>query len=168
MMHTTRIDRISQAIGVDEKAMSAGNWLDDMHCWDDNTELLDKLFLLFTVHVLVHTLVLIYVVPWFAMDCGADEDRHNCPYKECSESLPISWFSANPIHCLRSRYLYEHNPPCDYWVQGKDHLLRVNPDLHLYYQSDQAEKEEFDIRKELSYVRHEVTSKFRHFDSDTP
>merc|ERR1719343_221048 len=77
----------------------------------------------FLLHVVIHTLVLQHVVPKFGRP---EAPPSKIPYNECAKQFPCSWFSANPVHCLRSKYVYKHYPPCDFHMLGKEHLLRVN------------------------------------------
>ncbi len=48
------------------------------------------------------------------------------PYKECAAVMPATWFSVNPVYCLRSKYIYEHSPPQTYYTIGKEHLMQKN------------------------------------------
>ncbi len=36
-----------------------------------------------------------------------------------------TWFSVNPVHCLRSQYIHSHKPHCHLACWGKEHLLEV-------------------------------------------
>jgi len=115
---------------------------DAVHCWEDGPVIWWCAGLL-VGHMIVHTLVLLYVIPLFSLkDISPSEEK----YKTCSELYPCSFFSANPVHCLRSRYIYQHDPPCDYFVLGKDHLQRKNEDLHLHYTAKTPRREVFDIK----------------------
>jgi len=110
-----------------------------VHCWED-TPVIQWCTLLFIGHVILHTLVLRFLVPLFGVETTAGVE----PYVRCAREFPCSWFSANPVHCLRSKYLLEHNPSCDFHVMGKGHLLRQNLDMHLYYFAQPPKKEIFE------------------------
>jgi hypothetical protein len=60
---------------------------------------------------------------------GADTNT----YQDCSKRIACSWFSANPVYCLRSQYIYKHSPPCLFCIPGKVHLIAVNEDIGLYF-----------------------------------
>lgn len=45
------------------------------------------------------------------------------------------------MYCLRSQYVYQHNPPCVYCIPGKEHLIEVNEDLGLYFNDCPAKEE---------------------------
>jgi hypothetical protein len=95
-------------------------------------------------HVLIHTIALKYLVPVFGLKDDPDNDPNSGKkYKEVAEELACSWFSANPIHCLRSQYVQEDKPHCCFWLPGKEHLQLVNPDIHCYFQDEEAEAEDF-------------------------
>jgi len=86
----------------------------------------------FAIHVAVHLLVLLYVVPLFGKP-----ERDQCKqvsYEMVNQQKAASWFSTNPIHCLRSNFIYKHDPPCGYRFVGKEHLLEVNEDIGCFYE----------------------------------
>jgi len=95
-------------------------------------------------HVFIHTLALKYLVPLFGIkDDGSDDPHTNKKFKEVNEELACSWFTANPVHCLRSKYVHKHEPHVSFWVSGKEHLQNLNPDINCYFQDDEAEAEDF-------------------------
>jgi len=85
----------------------------------------------FVAHIVVHFLLLLYVVPLFGKE-ERDENKQ-MPYSEINQHEAASWFSTNPIHCLRSDFIYKHDPPCGYRFVGKEHLLDVNEDIGCFY-----------------------------------
>jgi len=97
----------------------------------------------FWTHVVVHLLLLVYVVPLFGKKDLSDKWKDKT-YAEVNRSEPLSWFSANPVHCLRSRHIYEHKTPCQYLMRGREHLLQVNEDIGCYFSCEKAEAEDFD------------------------
>lgn len=95
-------------------------------------------------HLVFHTICLKYVVPLFGLKDDPDNDPHaGKKYKDVAEEMACSWFSANPVHCLRSQYVHEHKPHCCFWISGKEHLQAVNPDIHCYFSDEEAEVEDF-------------------------
>jgi len=108
---------------------------------DDSAKLVRVCVLTFFGHIIIHVVIVLCVIPLFKKKVEPGTQN----YKDhCARRLPASWFSCNPIHCLRSKYHYKHNPPCDYWVPGKEHLLRVNEDLGLYFHDVAMEGETFE------------------------
>lgn len=105
----------------------------------------------FILHTIVHWLLLIYVVPRFGIQ--AKDALNTDIYKEVNEKLACSWFSANPVHCLRSRYIYNHNPPCGYFVSGKEHLLTANPAIGCFFNDECVEAEDFDDLEIMTSIR---------------
>merc|ERR1719409_381319 len=82
-------------------------------------------------HIVVHIMLLLYVVPLFGAMC--DDKQADDTYKDMAQHVAATFFSTNPIHCLRSRFIHEHNPPCNHWVPGKDHLMQQNEDIGSYF-----------------------------------
>jgi len=39
--------------------------------------------------------------------------------------------------------VHQDKPHCCFWISGKEHLQAVNPDIHCYFQDDEAEAEDF-------------------------
>lgn len=65
-------------------------------------------------------------------------------FKECAEAEAFSWFSSNPVHCLRSKFLHKNTPHCRFVSPGKEHFLELNPSINCYFESAEAEVEDFD------------------------
>jgi len=62
-------------------------------------------------------------------------------YKEVALREPCSWFSANLLHCLRSKYLFKHSPACSFFVPGQEHLLEVNESIGCFFHEENVEVE---------------------------
>merc|ERR1719253_862281 len=123
----------------------------------------------FIGHCVVHCLLLAFVVPMFRRADRDIDEEANVTYAETAQRLPVSWFSGNPIHCLRSKMVYKHDPPCDFFVLGKEHLLRINKDIGCYFHSGKAESEEFEaanlatmITKKVSEDYHRLENNIKH------
>lgn len=112
-----------------------------LHCWDDEP-IIWLCLAVFVGHVIVHTLVLLFIVPLFGAVTEPDDET----YEVCARKHPCSWFSANPVFCLRSKYLHGDKPPCDYFILGKDHMMRQNPALHLHYKVPTPREENYSTR----------------------
>merc|ERR1740121_343823 len=117
-------------------------------------------------HILFHTAILLWVVPLFFRD---QDHNRDIDYEHCARQKAMSWFSANPVHCLRSKYVYEEDPPCDFCTPGKEHLMRPNPKLHLFfrdeYDSDEDE-DELAVTKVLSETWRVITRTPKNTDQD--
>mmetsp|Transcript_24973 Transcript_24973/g.77828 ORF Transcript_24973/g.77828 Transcript_24973/m.77828 type:complete len:129 (+) Transcript_24973:1045-1431(+) len=93
------------------------------------------MFSAFFVHFLLHIVILDYVVPKLG-----HVERHpaNESYADCAAMTPATWFSTNPVHCLRSKYVLKDEPPQGFFVVGKEHLLKKNPKIGAYYEVSPA------------------------------
>jgi len=87
----------------------------------------------FVIHCVVHLFLLISLVPIFAHSDSAINDPRT--YEDIARQMPQSWFSTNPVHCLRSKYIHKHDPPCTFLMRGKAHLLRTNEAIGCYYEA---------------------------------
>jgi len=95
-------------------------------------------------HVVIHTLALKYIVPMLGLpDADGDDPHAGKVFKDVAEEKACSWFTSNPIHCLRSKYIHKHEPHCHFWVSGKEHLQEVNESINCYFQDEEAEAEDF-------------------------
>jgi len=131
------------------------------HCWED-TPVIHWCALLFIGHIIVHTLVLRFLVPLFGVETTVGVEH----YKECAKEFPCSWFSANPVHCLRSKYLMEHQPACDFHMMGKGHLLRQNFDMHLYYFAKPPKREDFETAAMIKEAAKKMGRSLSHAGSE--
>ena len=75
-----------------------------------------KVCIALVAHIVIHTALLLHVVPPFG---APDHGKADADYSETATRFPCSWFSGNLLHCLRSEYIYEHDPPFDMCVSGK-------------------------------------------------
>jgi len=62
------------------------------------------------------------------------------PYAECAKYTPKTFFSANPVHCLRSKYIWGQEPPQVYYMHGKEHLQRINEDIGSYFENKKQQE----------------------------
>lgn len=87
-------------------------------------------------HFIIHILLLIYLVPAVAAWAKGKEvkDQHeDVQYATVAQDEPYTWFSANPVHCLRSKLIHKHRPHCQFVSPGKEHLLEVNAEAGCYF-----------------------------------
>jgi len=91
-------------------------------------------------HIILHILVLQFVVP---LMCKVPHDVARSKYSDVAAVTPCTWFSANPMHCLRSYYIHKHSPPQLFFVRGNEHLLVKNPAIGAHFQDKPAAAEEY-------------------------
>jgi len=105
-------------------------------------------------HFLVHVALLIYLVPKLGHDCT---DLETCNAGQVFESVAReearTWFSVNPVHCLRSKFIHKHKKYCRYAYWGKEHLLERNDALGCFFEDDEAEAEDFSLRNSISIAQ---------------
>jgi len=104
------------------------------------TLLLELCVAAFFLHMAVHTLLLLCVVPCFGIKNLVPRPE---TYEECSMKRPHSWFSSNVVHCLRSQFVYGHDPPVDHSIVGKEHLLRFNAEVGQFFVDVKAQSEDW-------------------------
>jgi len=109
------------------------------HC-DEGRNVWIKVGITFFGHIAVHTFLLVFVVPLFGVEDPTEKDH---VYKDTAERIPCSWFSGNLIHCLRSKYIYAHDPPQDMCVSGKEHVMRSHPKIGACFKGEMVESEDY-------------------------
>jgi len=92
------------------------------------------------VHLVLHLVLLICFVPLFGLN--VETNTEGGTYQTLAERIPCSWFSANPVHCLRSKYIYQHSPPCVPYRPGKEHFLQVNKAIGCFFSDAKAKVDE--------------------------
>lgn len=97
----------------------------------------------FWAHTIVHFLLLLYVVPMFGKAKPEEDPCKDLTFKDVASVMPCSWFTTNPVHCLRSQLIYKHNPPCRFWFSGKEHMLEANEKIGCYFTDKIADGESF-------------------------
>jgi len=111
-------------------------------CVDGDTMVLGCV-VAFLAHILLHTLALKFIVPIFGLT-GESDGADTNTYQDCSRRIACSWFTANPMYCLRSQYVYKHDPPCVYCIPGKEHLIETNEDIGLYFNDCPVKEEDYE------------------------
>jgi len=113
-------------------------------------------------HLIFHLLILRYVVPLFGhpdtVTVGPAKDK---VFKDVAEELACSWFTSNPIHCLRSKVIHNHSPHCMFWESGKEHLQEENPAINCFFHDQEAAAEDFS-KVDLGFKKfaHSISSSF--------
>jgi hypothetical protein len=103
-----------------------------------------------TLHFIVHVALLVFLVPKLApADAVPEDETDTRAYDAVARDEPRTWFSSNPVHCLRSKYIHKHSPPCllAYW--GKEHLLSENDKIGCHFVRKAAQVESYDFRKSI-------------------
>jgi len=102
-------------------------------------------------HFVVHFALLLYFVPMFGGEY--EDENEGMTFEALCKDEARTWFTCNPVNCLRSKYLQGHKPHCVLCVFGKEHLLKENKKIGCYFEQEAAEIEEdgFEIlRKSMS------------------
>jgi len=68
--------------------------------------LVECMWAAYFAHTVLHTLLLLYVVPMFKPphEDGADDEEES-EWAQTARGYDCNWFTANPIHCIRSKEL---------------------------------------------------------------
>jgi len=111
------------------------NCQDHGYCMDGGPLAL-SCFTAFFVHMAVHLLLLIYVVP--KLGISVPHSQPSLTFQQVNKRKPCSWFNANPLNCLRSKYIYKHDPPCVPFSPGKEHFLKVNEKVGCFFHDVKA------------------------------
>jgi len=111
-------------------------------------------------HFIVHLLLLIYLVPVLAHPGEKEDPNKGMKYETLAAEEASSWFSVNPVHCLRSKYIHKDKAHCVFLSVGKEHLLQVNPEIGCFFASEPAETEDFDGGSFLQTVK-ETSGSFK-------
>lgn len=77
------------------------------------------------LHTVVHVLLLLFLVPRLASSREQEVTAALRPsrFEDVAAEEPCTWFSANPVHCLRSKYIHGHSPPCSFFVPGQEQMV---------------------------------------------
>lgn len=92
----------------------------------------------------LHVFLIKSVVPMFD-NVWMNYQVSQTQYSEAAASSASTWFSENPVHCLRSKYVYMHEPPCMFNTRGKEHVMKKNEKCGVYFDGgDRFGAEEYD------------------------
>mmetsp|Transcript_81054 Transcript_81054/g.206019 ORF Transcript_81054/g.206019 Transcript_81054/m.206019 type:complete len:949 (+) Transcript_81054:80-2926(+) len=86
------------------------------------------------VHTVTHLAVLTYVIPMFGKEEPEEDVAKDETFTTLSSRMPCSWFTANPVHCLRSKHKYKHSPPCSFFVLGKEQYMKTNEKIGCHFE----------------------------------
>jgi len=102
------------------------------------------------VHFIVHFLLLLYFVPTMGQDL--EDENGGMTFESAARDESKTWFSTNPVHCLRSQHIHGDKPYCRLASWGKEHFLEVNAKIGCHFSDEAAEAEDFhqDLTKSMS------------------
>jgi hypothetical protein len=86
----------------------------------------------FVGHCMMHVIVLKAVVPTLVTKVPHEPSKAS--YAEVATKTALTWFSTNPVHCLRSKFIHKHNPPHMMAIYGKEHLQQKNEDIGVHFE----------------------------------
>lgn len=136
----------------------------------DHPEIWIEVSLAFFGHLLLHNLILALIVPKCIpsssgeagedADSGPEGPRDLITYQVVAERFCCNWFNANPVHCIRSRYLYQHEPAHVFYQPGREYLHQKNNrpqdrDALIIYEAEEFEKET-DIMQDVTSASREA------------
>merc|ERR1719272_723956 len=64
---------------------------------------------------------------------GARKELKDVPYSKTARKQPCNYFTANWVHCLRSKYIYHHDPPVRPYFAGKENILERNASAGVFF-----------------------------------
>jgi hypothetical protein len=140
--------------------------------WDRNEWFKDhpdvwwKVSLAIIVHLVVHCLLLTFVVPLFVKEPVSELD---VAYQEMAASVCCNYFNANPVHVLRSHYIYCHEPAHVFYQPGREYLHQKNERVEdrdaliIYEAREYAEESGFlsEVASNAQYVVHDAARYMR-------
>jgi len=99
-------------------------------------------------HFVVHVLLLVYLVPILA---GKKVDeQEDVTFESVAAKESRTWFSVNPVHCIRSQHVLKQSPHCRLATWGKEHLLEKNEKIGCFYVTKPAAIENYEFRKSIA------------------
>jgi len=117
-------------------------------------------------HFIVHTLLVVYLVPMLGQEVEAE--GAGMTFETAAAIEARTWFSVNPVHCLRSQYIHADKPHCRLAFFGKEHLLEVNPKIGCHFSTVAADVEDYgnDMTKSFSNFRTSFSKSEAEVDAD--
>jgi len=115
--------------------------------WLEGGYLLIAMIIAFGLTLIIHVFLIKIVVPMFdkSFQKRADHQVSETKYSKSAASMASTWFSENAVHCLRSKYVYKHDPPCLFNTAGKQHLIKKNEKCGVHFEcSSRVGAEEYD------------------------
>jgi len=105
-------------------------------------------------HFIVHCLLVVYLVPMLG-EKDLEPENEGMTFESAAKHEARTWFSVNPVHCLRSEHIHGDKPHCRLVAFGKEHLLEENPKIGCYFTQQAVEAEDYgnDLRKSFAGFR---------------
>jgi hypothetical protein len=110
-------------------------------------------------HFVLHLFLLGTLVPYLGdkieqrrLAAGDQKEKDaidNMTFDQVATDEAFTWFSSNPVHCLRSKFVHKDAPYCRYVSPGKEHLLEQNTKINCYFTDKEAEVEDFDEKDNI-------------------
>jgi len=99
----------------------------------------------FLAHVIIYSILLKFVALPIADKRNEEKQAEQETskqfeglYSEIGRKRPATYFNTNPVNCLRSKYVYEYDPPCIFFRAGKEHLIQKNEELGIYFETKET------------------------------
>lgn len=140
------VDKYTQLMVIIPCAVLASCIVFKLNCMNDESFCYDgwalalRMVGAFFAHCLVHLVLIQVVVPLVSSMRGHKVAEET--FAQAAKTEACTWFTANPVHCLRSKYIHKDSPSCCYYMQGKEHLIRANPDIGVYFEDTRKTKAE--------------------------
>eukprot|EP00418_Pyrodinium_bahamense_P082899 CAMPEP_0179051800 /NCGR_PEP_ID=MMETSP0796-20121207/21429_1 /TAXON_ID=73915 /ORGANISM="Pyrodinium bahamense, Strain pbaha01" /LENGTH=297 /DNA_ID=CAMNT_0020748347 /DNA_START=1 /DNA_END=895 /DNA_ORIENTATION=+ len=134
---TNTVDRFASALFAGPCGLLLGcavfktNCRGPFPCTDEFTVLQLRCMAATLAHIFLHVFLLHMLAPCFV---PKKDEVAQQTFEECSMSCAASWFTKNPVHCLRSQFIFGHKPPCGFHMVGKEHLLKKNKAIGQYFE----------------------------------
>lgn len=94
---------------------------------EENPELWKRVCLAIGAHLMLHTLILALLVPRFVRkDETVEQKMADARYEDCAQEVCCNYLNSNPVHCLRSFFIYENRPPHVFYQPGREYLHKRN------------------------------------------
>lgn len=103
----------------------------------------------FLAHVVLHWILLRFAVIPSTREQSVEESEGSSrdpqtglpwAYANIGRNRPANYFNTNPVNCLRSKYIYNDDPPCIYYRVGKEHLIKRNHKIGIEFEAHHHEK----------------------------
>lgn len=83
-------------------------------------------------HCVLHWSCVKFLVPRYKPPAHQPSDM---TYAQVATANAHTWFSVNPVHCLRSKFIFKDDPPAIHCVYGKEQLQRANEKIGAYFEN---------------------------------
>lgn len=130
------------------------------YCLEGTAQIVGTCTLAWAAHFILHVLAITFIVPLFGRKEPPPDPNAASTYRAVNEKIACGWFSANPVHCLRSKLFYEHKPPCVFWESGKEHLLEPSEEARCYFKDEEEDSLEGNDGGAFGFLKKLSTTSF--------